>query len=53
MPKFVLKEMESLYVEETNQDIAKLKQNLESLPVQQASSKSDSKFMGKFGKKAK
>ena len=34
MPKFVLKEMESLYIEEMNSAIATLKNNLESLPVQ-------------------
>ena len=34
MPKFVLKEMESLYVEEMNAAINTLKSNLESLPVQ-------------------
>ena len=34
MPKFVLKEMESLYIEEMNQAISTLKSNLESLPVQ-------------------
>jgi hypothetical protein len=35
MPKFVLKEMESLYIEEMNAAICTLKSNLESLPVQQ------------------
>ena len=35
MPKFVLKEMESLYIEEMNSAISTLKSNLESLPVQQ------------------
>ena len=35
MPKFVLKEMESLYIEEMNASISTLKSNLESLPVQQ------------------
>merc|ERR1712223_410689 len=34
MPKFVLKEMESLYIEEMNAAINTLKSNLESLPVQ-------------------
>ena len=34
MPKFVLKEMEVLYVEEMNTAINTLKSNLESLPVQ-------------------
>lgn len=48
MPKFVLKEMESLYVEEMTQQINQLKSNLESLPVQQAKP-SESKFP-KFGK---
>merc|ERR1712223_1870011 len=33
MPKFVLKEMESLYIEEMNAAINLLKSNLESLPV--------------------
>jgi uncharacterized small protein (DUF1192 family) len=49
MPKFVLKEMESLYVEEMTQQINLLKSNLESLPVQQTKSSTDSKFP-KFGK---
>ena len=35
MPKFVLKEMESLYIEEMTQQINTLKNNLEMLPVQQ------------------
>ena len=48
MPKFVLKEMESLYVEEMTQQINQLKLNLESLPVQQTKP-SESKFP-KFGK---
>ena len=50
MPKFVLKDMEGLYIEELNSAINQLKANLESLPVQQGSSK-DSKF--KFGPKLK
>eukprot|EP00095_Tigriopus_kingsejongensis_P011606 maker-scaffold859_size87536-snap-gene-0.9 protein:Tk11606 transcript:maker-scaffold859_size87536-snap-gene-0.9-mRNA-1 annotation:"calcium-dependent secretion activator isoform x4" len=43
MPKFVLKEMESLYVEEMTQQINTLKANLEMLPVQQ-SKPSESKY---------
>ena len=43
MPKFVLKEMESLYIEELTGSISTLKSNLESLPVQQGKTK-DSKF---------
>ena len=35
LPKFVLKEMESLYIEEQNGAVNTLKSNLESLPVQQ------------------
>merc|ERR1719210_2877083 len=35
MPKFVLKDMEGLYVEELNIAITTLRNNLESLPVQQ------------------
>lgn len=44
MPKFVLKEMESLFVEEMNSAINTLKSNLESLPVQQGKT-SDSKYV--------
>ena len=43
MPKFVLKEMESLYIEEMNQSISTLKSNLESLPVQQGNEKMEKK----------
>lgn len=35
MPKFVVKEMESLFIEEMTTQINNLKKNLESLPVQQ------------------
>ena len=35
MPEFVLKDMEGLYVEELNIAITTLRNNLESLPVQQ------------------
>jgi hypothetical protein len=35
MPKFVLKDMEGLYIEEMNTAINTLKANLESLPVDQ------------------
>ena len=42
MPKFVLKEMESLYVEEQKSEINKLMVNLESLPVSKGST--DSKY---------
>ena len=37
MPKFVLKEMESLYIEELKSSINLLMANLESLPVNKAS----------------
>jgi len=39
MPKFVLKDMEGLYIEEMNAAINLLKGNLESLPVQQGAAK--------------
>ena len=42
MPKFVLKDMEGLFVEEMNIAISTLRNNLESLPVQ-AGSKGESK----------
>jgi calcium-dependent secretion activator len=42
MPKFVLKEMESLYIEELKSSINLLMANLESLPVSKGSM--DSKF---------
>jgi hypothetical protein len=50
MPKFVLKEMESLYIEELKSSINLLMANLESLPV----SKGDPKYgikkkIGKYG----
>ena len=35
MPKFVLKDMEGLFIEELNLAVNTLKGNLESLPVQQ------------------
>ena len=38
MPKFVLKDMEGLYIEEMNTAINTLKGNLESLPVDQKTS---------------
>ena len=44
MPKFVLKEMEVLYIEEMTGSINTLKSNLESLPVQQGKT-SDSKYV--------
>ena len=43
MPKFVLKEMESLYIEEQNAAINTLKSNLESLPVQQGNVEKEKK----------
>ncbi|XP_071749164.1 calcium-dependent secretion activator isoform X2 [Lepeophtheirus salmonis] len=50
MPKFVLKEMEILYIEELNSSINTLKSNLESLPVQKGPT-SDSKLgLPKFKK---
>lgn len=42
MPKFVLKEMESLYIEELKSSINLLMANLESLPVSKGSL--DSKY---------
>ena len=42
MPKFVLKEMESLYIEEVKSSINLLMANLESLPVSKGSL--DSKY---------
>jgi len=42
MPKFVLKEMESLYIEEQKSAINLLMANLESLPVSKGSA--DSKY---------
>lgn len=42
MPKFVLKEMESLYIEELKSSINLLMANLESLPVSKGSM--DSKY---------
>ena len=53
MPKFVLKEMESLYIEEMTQQINTLKANLESLPVQQANKPSEKYGFPKLGKKNK
>ena len=47
MPKFVLKEMESLYIEEMNAAINTLKSNLESLPVQMGNK--PEKFKPKIG----
>ena len=43
MPKFVLKEMESLYIEEQNGAVNTLKSNLESLPVQQGNVEKEKK----------
>ena len=40
MPKFVLKEMESLYIEEQKSSINLLMGNLESLPVNKGSADS-------------
>ena len=52
MPKFVLKEMEVLYIEEMNAAINKLKSNLESVPVQQGKNTgSKIKFANKLNKK--
>jgi hypothetical protein len=52
MPKFVLKEMEVLYIEEMNAAINKLKANLESVPVQQGKNAgSKIKFTNKLNKK--
>ena len=50
MPKFVLKEMESLYIEEMTQQINTLKANLRAMPVQQAKAK-ESKVLNWKGKK--
>ena len=46
MPKFVLKDMEGLYIEEMNIAISTLRNNLESLPVQQGG-KSDNSTLSK------
>ena len=43
LPKFVLKEMESLYIEEQNGAVNTLKSNLESLPVQQGNVEKEKK----------
>jgi hypothetical protein len=51
MPKFVLKEMEVLYVEEMTQAIIKLKQNLESVPVQQGKTSGSKIKFNKLNKK--
>ena len=52
MPKFVVKEMESMYIDELKSSINLLKDNLESLPVTKGST--DSKFsvkrMGRYNK---
>jgi len=45
MPKFVLKEMESLYIEEMNSAISTLKSNLESLPVQLGNKQKERKVL--------
>ena len=52
MPRFVLKEMESLYNEEMTQQINTLKNNLELLPVQHSKLNNDSKLLSisKFGR---
>lgn len=42
MPKFVLKEMESLYIEELRSSINQLMLNLESLPISKGGA--DSKY---------
>ena len=46
MPKFVLKDMEGLFIEEMNIAITTLRNNLESLPVQQGS-KGDTSTLSK------
>ena len=51
MPKFVLKEMESTYIEEMTQEINTLKGRLESLPVQQARPSENKISLPKFGMK--
>lgn len=50
MPKFVLKEMEVLYVEEMNTAINTLKSNLESLPVQLGNKPEGKKMVLPFNK---
>lgn len=52
MPKFVVKEMESMYIEELKSSINLLMGNLESLPVTKGSteSKFSVKRMGRFPK---
>jgi len=47
MPKFVLKDMEGLYIEELNLAINTLKGNLESLPVQQGGKSEKSNMLPK------
>ena len=47
MPKFVLKDMEGLYIEEMNTAINTLKGNLESLPVDQKPSAPKSTMLPK------
>ena len=47
MPKFVLKDMEGLYIEEMNMAINTLKGNLESLPVQQGGKSEKSNMIPK------
>jgi len=47
MPKFVLKDMEGLYIEEMNMAINTLKGNLESLPVQQGGKSEKSNMLPK------
>jgi hypothetical protein len=51
MPKFVLKEMEVLYIEEMNAAINKLKANLESVPVQQGKNTGSKIKFNKLNKK--
>ena len=53
MPKFVLKEMESLYIEEMNASIKQLKENLDSLPVQHCTKTETTKKILPFSKKSK
>ena len=48
MPKFVLKDMEGLFIEEMTMAITTLRNNLESLPVQQGSKSDNSTLTRKM-----
>ena len=48
MPKFVLKDMEGLFIEEMNIAVSTLRNNLESLPVQQGGKSENSTLTRKM-----